>query len=151
MTELVVPLDLGVVWEPNAPSAILVADDFGRTAPALEPRQDDQDNRCVVIVWNATRSVSLAPPNDEAISGHRLYGSGLSDVLWAGLVQDSEAIRSLEGQNRVHPSHDPAHFAGLVHYVIPLKECVIEVIAEAVAVQRVVGTTLDAAATAMRA
>jgi hypothetical protein len=36
-----VPLELGVVWEPNAPLAILVSDDFGKTALALERHPDD--------------------------------------------------------------------------------------------------------------
>ena len=83
-------------------------------------------------------------------SGHRLYGSGLSDVLWAGLLRDSEAIGALERQSRVHPQHDPSRYDRLVHYVILMKECIAEVVAEAVDVQRIEGTTLEAAAAAMR-
>jgi hypothetical protein len=43
----------------------------------------------------------MSDPNDEAISGHRLYGSGLSEVLWAGVIRDSDTVRALEKQNRV--------------------------------------------------
>lgn len=149
MAEQVVPLDLGVKWNPNAPEALLLSDDFGKTVLALKPHHDDPDRRCVVLVWSGARSSCLADPNDEAISGHRLYNSGLSDVLWAGVVRDSEVIRGLEMQNRVHPSHDPSRLTRLAHHIVLLKECVAEVVAEGVVIQRFEGTTLDAAAAAM--
>jgi hypothetical protein len=37
MREKVQDLDLGVIWDPNAPGAILLANDFGRTVLALNP------------------------------------------------------------------------------------------------------------------
>lgn len=151
VAENVVGIDLGVTWEPNAPEAWLVSDDNGRAALALKAHRDDPDRRCVVLIWSGVHSSWMADPNDEALSGHRLYSRGLREVLWAGVVRESDSVRALERQNRVHPSHDPSRFARLIHYVIPLKECVVEVIASAVAVQRVAGTTLDALTTAMGA
>jgi hypothetical protein len=129
----------------------LLADDFGRTVLALKPRWDDPDQRCVVIVWTGTRSARLGDPNDEAISGHRLWRKGLDAVLWAGQVSHSNAIRDLERQNRVHPRHDPSRFEHLIHHVLRLKEEVVEVIAESVTVQRCEGSTLAAAASTMGA
>jgi hypothetical protein len=96
------------------------------------------------------RAACLTDPNDEAVSGHRLYRKGLSDVGWAGLVRDSQAIDALERQNRVHPNHDPSRFDRLNHHIVLLKERVAEVVAEAVEVRRVEGTTLDAATAALR-
>ena len=116
---------------------------------ALKPHHNDTDRRCVALVWSGTRSACLADPNDEAKSGHRLYESGLSNVLWAGLVRDSETIVALERANRVHPNHDPTRFESLQHHVILLKECAAEVVAEAVTVQRFEGTTLAAVTAAM--
>jgi hypothetical protein len=150
MAEHVVTLDLGVRWNPNAPEALLLSDDFGKTMLALNPHHGDPDRRCVVLVWSGARSASRADPNDEAISGHRLYERGLNKVLWAGDVRGSNAIRALEMQNRVHPYHDPSRFEGLVHHVVLLKECVVEVVAEAVSVRRFEGRTLDAVNAAMR-
>lgn len=95
-------------------------------------------------------SLTLSDPNDEAISGHRLYRKGLSDVLWAGLVRNSETIRALERQNKVHATHDPSRFAGLTHHILLLKECVTEVVAQEVAVRRVDGATLEAACSELR-
>jgi len=149
MAEQVVALDLGVTWDPNAPDALLLSDDFGKTVLALNPHHDDPDRRCVVMVWSGAHSACLADPNDEAISGHRLYESGLSKVLWAGVVRNSEVIRALEMQNRVHPSHDPSRFESLVHHVVLLKECVAEVVAKEVTIQRLEGSTLDAVTAAM--
>ena len=150
MAEHVGALDLGVKWDPNAPEALLLSNDFGKTLLALNPHPDDSDQRCVVLVWSGAHSACLADPNDEAISGHRLYGSGLSNLLWAGVVSDSETIRALEKQNRVHPFHDPSRFDDLTHHVVLLKECVVEVVAMAVAVSRFEGTTADAATAAMK-
>ena len=138
-----------MTWNPNAPEAFLLSDVFGKTVLALKPHHNDTDRRCVVLVWSGTRSACLADPNDEAKSGHRLYQSGLSNVLWAGLVRDSETIVALERANRVHPYHDPTRFESLQHHVILLKECAAEVVAEAVTVQRFEGTTLAAVTAAM--
>jgi hypothetical protein len=42
----------------------------------------------------------------------------------------------LEKQNNVHSRHDPSRFKSLVHYVLPLKESVVEVVADSIALQR---------------
>jgi hypothetical protein len=148
--EHVTVLDLGVVGAPNAPEAVLVSDGFGGTVLALNPHFDDEDQGCVVLVWTGTRSASLAGPNDEAISGHRLYEKGLGDAPWAGQVIDSELVHALERENRVHAHHDSFRFEHLAHHVLRLKERVAEVVAESIAVRRLDGSTLDAAAHAMR-
>lgn len=104
-----------------------------------------------VLVWTGARSACAADPNDEAISGHRLHDKGLADCLWAGQVLDSsDLIRALERQNRAHPSHVPSRFDDLVHHVLILKEGVVAAVADSVAVQRLDGSTLDAAVESMR-
>ena len=145
VVEQVRPLDLGVEWEPNAPDAVLITRDLGPAVLALRAHFDDTDSRCVVLEWRGVRSARMDPPNDEAISGHRLYAKGLSQVLWAGRVYDSELIRGLEQQNRVHPRYNPASFANLNHDVVRLKECVVEVVAKQLTVRRLAGSRLDAA------
>ena len=75
--------------------------------------------------------------------------NGLSDVLWAGTVHDSDLIRALETQSRVHPSHDPSRFKPLTNHIVPLKECVVEVVAQALSIKRFDGTTMDAATDAL--
>ena len=149
MAEQVVALDLGVTWDPNAPAAILLSDDHGKTVLALNPHHDDPDRRSVALVWSGSHYACMADPNDEAISGHRLAANGLRDVLWAGAVRDSHLIRALEMQNRVHPRHDASRFDSLTHHVVLLKECVVEVVAQSFSIQRSEGTTLHAVAGAI--
>jgi hypothetical protein len=141
MNESVHSLDLGVTWEPNAPDAVLISDDHGRAILALQPHPGDDDERVVVLVWRRCRASRMEPPNDEAISGHRLYEKGLKDVHWLGEVTDSEWIADLERRNRVHRYHDPGRFDGLRHFVLPLKETTVEVVARSVEASRLVASS----------
>jgi hypothetical protein len=80
MAERVVRVGLGVKWEPNAPDAVMVSNDPGRTVLAARAHPDDSDQRNVVLVWSGVETATLGAPNDEAISGHRLWRHGLSEV-----------------------------------------------------------------------
>lgn len=120
------------VWEPNAPEARLLADDFGRAALALRAHSDDSDRRAVVIVWRGVGHAALGGPNDEGLHEHELYDAGLRDLLWMGRVQDGDR-------------------AGVGHWILPLKECVVEVVAGPWAVIRLPGTTSDAVCSALGA
>lgn len=145
MTERVVRSGVEVVWEPNAPDAVMVSDDAGRTVLALRPHPDDKDRRTVVLLWVRVESASLSAVNDQAISGHHLWHAGLSDVLWLGIVENSDLVRRLRRQNSVHPTHDPRRYDFLDHYIAPLKESLVEVVAGSVVVHRHAGTTREAA------
>ena|SRR5215469_16142818 len=123
----------------------MISDDSGQTRLAVRPHREDVDRRNVVLVWDGVEFASLSAPNDEAISGHRLWRAGLNDVLWLGLVEGSELIAGLERQNSVHPYHDPRRYEFLNHYIAPLKECVAEVVARSVAIHRRDGSTLESA------
>jgi hypothetical protein len=149
MAERVVGVGFSVEWDPNAPEAVMISNDLGRTVLALRAHPDDTDERSVALVWNGVASAALSAPNDEAISGHRLWRHGLSEVLWMGVVVDSALRSELERQNAVHPGHDPARFQHLEHYIVLLKECVAEVVAMSVEVHRIDGETLEAATAAL--
>ncbi len=136
MSERVVPLELGVEWEPNAPHALLVVQDRGVAWLVLNAHPTDADQRPVTLVWEGCLAAVMQPPNDESASGHRLYGAGLENVMWAGEVLDSGWIAELEHQDRAHPRHDPARFAGLRHFILPLKEKTVEIVANKVLVVR---------------
>jgi hypothetical protein len=146
MAERAMPWDPGVKWEPNDPQAVLAISDGGQAALALNAYFDDADQDCVVFVWSGTKAAIKGPPNDEARSGHRLYRRGLSGLLWAGRVEQSKWIKDLERRNRVHLNHDAAPYARLTHYILPLKECTVEVVAEKVTILRHPGPTTKAAA-----
>jgi hypothetical protein len=149
--EQVISWDPEVRWEPNAPAAVLISTDDGTTALALNPHPDDPDPRCVIFSWSGVAAAFMGAPNDEAISGHRLYDRGLKDLTWAGIVSNSKLIAALERQNRVHPMHDPTRFAHLTHHVLLLKENTVEVVADRVDAIRLEGPTLQAASTTLNA
>jgi hypothetical protein len=136
---------LRAMWDPGAPDAVLVTMDFGPTVLALEAHPDDPDQRCVVLHWLGVQAAVMEPPNDEALAGHRLYDRGLAKVDWCGEVVHSAWIADLIRRNEVHDRHSPALFDGLRHYIVPLKESVVEVVATSVAVHRRAGDTREAA------
>lgn len=137
MPEVVRDYDLGAIWEPNAPEAVLVATDAGETRLTLRAHPDDPDQRAVALVWLRSWAARMEPPNDEALSGHSLYRAGLRDVLWIGEVFESRLIANLEKRNRFDPLHDPRQFRQLRHWVVPLKGVLVEVVAEAIGLERV--------------
>ncbi len=59
------------------------------------------------LVWSGCVASVMQPPNDAAISGHRLYARGLRAVLGAGEVLEGQSIAELEQQHQVHPRQDP--------------------------------------------
>lgn len=133
----------GLRWEPNAPEACLLSDDFARAALAQRAHPDDPDQRCVVLRWDMALLAQLGSPNDEGRQQHRLYEVGLREVLWLGVVHESELVARLRpmwtpvgGGSRIQP----------MHYVVPSKECVVEVVAADVELFRIDGTPVEAAA-----
>lgn len=146
MGERVVESGIRIEWEPNAPKAVMISDDFGRTAVALGAHPDDADRRALVLLWRGVEFAALSAPNDEAITGHPLWQLGLQDVRWLGLVERSARVRALAAQNAVHPAHDPRPYDLLQHYIARLKECVAEVVASSLETYRHGGSTLEAAA-----
>ena len=78
----------------------------------------------------------MEPPNDEAISSHRLYSAGLRDLRWLGEVYESDLVAGLERRNRPHPRHNSERFNVLRHWVAPLKETTVEVVGHSLRVER---------------
>lgn len=145
--EHVVPLDLGVIWEPNAPEATLLADDSGNAVLAQRAHFDDPDQRCVVLRFDGVLHAQLGSPNDEARHTHRLYEHGLRELSWAGVVHDSskvDGLRSSWSRTTIGPDGTSLRLLPL-HFVILSKECVVEVLAEDVDVERVEGNPAEAA------
>jgi hypothetical protein len=137
MTEHVAPLHLGVMWNPNAPDAVLVSTDDGRAALAMNAHPSDEDQRVVVLVWSGCHAAVMAPPNDEARDQHRLFGIGLRELLWAGEVEGSQWAATVDPLKARPPG---------THFVVLTKEATVEVLARALTVRRLPGSTRDAAA-----
>lgn len=128
----VVPLQDSLTWEPNVPEAQL-SFDAGLAVLALNPHFTDPDDRAVVILWHYAASASIAPPNDEGRADHPLYESGLATLLWLGEV--IEEPRSSETRLR--------------HFILALKEDVVEVVAPTFVTVRLSGTPAEALVSAL--
>ena len=75
--ERVVPLELGMTWQPNAPRATLRSSDLGDACLTLQAHPDDQDQRYVVITFDRCRAAAQLPFNDGALHLHPLYARGV--------------------------------------------------------------------------
>lgn len=119
VTLRVVPILEGVEWEPNVPSARFVADDEGFVALLLQPHFNDPDSSLVAIFWTGVVDSQFGGPNDEGRHRHPLYDYGLSRLLWAGEVFETEPTREVR------------------RFIIPTKESVVEVRARRVSWARI--------------
>lgn len=127
MTERVVPLDLGVRWEPNAPDASLLVDDSGVARLRLQPAPDEADGLPVLLTWSGVQAVRFGPYNDEGLGFHPLYDSGLSALREVGEVIDSSWLAEVA----------PAVFRPAAHhFIVPTKEALVEVLADDTSVGR---------------
>jgi hypothetical protein len=83
-----------------------------------------------VAILTAAPYVALqfGPPNDEALSGHRLYELGLRPCS-AFEVVNSSWIASLEEANRVHPRHMPELFSDRRHFILTFHDSTLEFVA----------------------
>jgi hypothetical protein len=109
----------------------------------MRAHPDDPDQRCVVLLWDVVSYALMGPPHDEALHLHRLYDVGLKNILWIGVVRESSLVPT------VRPMLSRSFVFVPLHYVVPMKECVVEVLAQNVDVFRVAGTPREAAAASL--
>jgi hypothetical protein len=108
---------------------------------SVRPHPEDDDPRVVVLLWSGVVRMSTGAPNDEALHLHRLSDRGLDRVMWLGRVEQSELVDTVAVMR--HEASD------LSHWVVPLKECLTEVVGRSVEVLRIAGTTRSAAVAAL--
>jgi hypothetical protein len=81
-----------------------------------------------VLRFAKTHSLMFGAPNDETLSGHPLYGRGLTPY-GAFTVERSSWIRELERINSVHRRHRPERFSRLTHYIVCFHDSCFECVA----------------------
>ena len=119
---------------------------FDGTNPrSISSATDDQS--IAILTADPYRVFQFGPPNDEAISGHRLYGLGLQPYS-AFEVLNSSWIASQEKANRVHSRHMPELFSGYRHFILTFHDSTLEFIARSFSVSLQQGAVLP---TLMRA
>jgi len=80
--------------------------------------------------FSGVRAFYRGAPNDEALSGHRLWGQGLRPYSFQEVL-NSDWIAELERRNRVHPRHSVDLFNSLRHFVVTFKDETVECVARA--------------------
>lgn len=134
-------IDLGVSIDVGAPLPHLVSDGMravvvfhaglphnpdwnGRSVTMVEPG-DSVERNLGWVMFDGVYHVSLGPPNDEALAGHPLHGSGL-DYYSAHEVRNSALVAEFEMRNRVHPHHDPERPDSLIHMIVTFHDETLE-------------------------
>jgi hypothetical protein len=137
-----------VPWSGGAPCPIVVADGLtvhvayyaeeSWPAPPDILRPSDPGEVVGIAAFRRCLAHRFGPPNDEALQGHPLYGSGLQ-MYGAHLVARSSWISELERRNRVHPFHKSEHYANLKHYLLCFHDQTFDCIAEGHSIEVVEG------------
>ncbi len=144
--EKALPIDLGIRWDTGAPLPHLFQSEY-RTFLTFYLDEQDMDwngaysapARIAIIEWHGCFETMLGWPNDEALSGHRLWKRGLKEVGHYGCaeVRNSSWIAEIEKGNRVHPQHKPERFAALRHYILLFHDSTFECLAEGYTIEKV--------------
>jgi hypothetical protein len=92
---------------------------------------DTPNEEVAVVQFPVCQQFIYGHPNDETLSGHPLYSSGLKHYS-VYRVSESSRIKALERANSVHPRHDASRYrSGMEHYVFTFQdgtlECLVEV------------------------
>lgn len=93
---------------------------------ALRIRYKTAEGKTAIIWFPLYSYLIVGQPNDEALSGHPLWGRGLNCYSVHEVI-DSSLIRMLEQRNAVHPRHDRKRFLEYKrHYVFTFQDSTLE-------------------------
>lgn len=147
-------LDIGPRWDVGAPLPHLVSNgsrafvacyahqpdpDWDGTYVTVVSPRDPHESLFVVIELTGCHDIRFGGPNDEALSGHPLFGRGLQGYQ-AHEVMNSQWIERVIVVNSVHPQHSAALFGGLRHFVLLFHDEMLEALATGIEARLVKGT-----------
>ncbi|HEY9685241.1 MAG TPA: hypothetical protein V6C86_26945 [Oculatellaceae cyanobacterium] len=79
-------------------------------------------------------SAKLGSPNDESVSGHRLFGKGLESHV-AQRVVNSTWLKEMETTDSVHPYHNHQRWLTKEHFIFSFHDSTFECVAESFKVE----------------
>jgi len=82
----------------------------------------------VSIHLSGVHSCVFGAPNDEALAGHPLYPAGLRPYS-VFEAHESDWLRRVERENRVHPQHDPELYRGYRYLIWTFHDSTFECLA----------------------
>lgn len=113
-----------------------VQSDWDGTIVEVNDPNSNQPHKIAVVEWLFCAGAVLGGLNDEAISGHRLWGKGLEDCVYgAALVQNSSWIEEIRKGNSVHPYHKNAMHSDLKHFILLFHDSTFECVAKSYSIK----------------
>jgi hypothetical protein len=140
-------LDLGSELDPGAPMPHMFAN--GHSVFVLFYLRSPMPGRgsvtapLALVEFTGAHAVLFGGPNDEALSGHHLYGRGLGPHA-IHEVRASRWISNAERVNSVHPHHQGGWHAWLRHFVITFHDETLECLARDVRTETCTSSFPDA-------
>jgi hypothetical protein len=146
-------VDLEVTWDAGTPMPVLLcglrtfvvfylsAHDrvFDGTNPRVRDRQADRG--IGIVEFKRASSVKIGSPNDEALRGHPLWGSGL-EFYSAHEVKDSPWITELMEADRAHERFDESQWTGRRHFMLTFHDETLECVAKWTITRTAPGATM---------
>lgn len=136
-----------VPWEIGAPLPHVVSSSLSTYLMyvADEPDPDWDGSYVTEIRTSDTHRIALVEfigcyafqfggPNDEVITGHRLWGKGLVPYS-AHIIANSHWLAEMERINRVHPYYHPDEWRTLKHYLLLFHDENFECLAKGYAIE----------------
>jgi hypothetical protein len=146
-------VDLGVTWDAGTPMPVLLSglrtfvafylsvrdQVFDRTNPRVRGPQADRGTG--IVEFKRATSVKIGSPNDEALRGHPLWGSGL-EFYSAHEVKNSPWITELIEVDRAHERFDESQWTGRRHFMLTFHDETLECVAKWTITRIAPGTTM---------
>jgi hypothetical protein len=124
-------LEWPIVWGPGSPECTLITS--GSIANAIIPSRDGW--QWSILSFKNCESAKYGGPNDEVIDAHPLSKLGLDCGNFYKL-HDSEWKEGLQKINSTHHCYNSNSWVDLNHYILVLREHVLECLATGFSVKR---------------
>ena len=142
--EYVEPIEFPIQWQTGAPLPHLFSNDY-KTFLIFMVNEDATQSAdkyvtfenlgsapiesMALVEFSNCLSAKLGSPNDESITGHRLFGKGLESHQ-AQKVINSSWLKEMEATDSVHPYHNHQRWLAKQHLIFPFHDSTFECVAE---------------------
>ena len=146
-------VDLEVTWDAGSPMPVLLsglrtfvafylsAHDLPTGGADLRVRDPRADYGIGVVEFKRMTSIKIGSPNDEALRGHPLWGSGL-EFYGAHEVKNSPWITELMEVDRAHERFDGSQWSGRHHFMLTFHDETLECVANWTVTRTAPGATM---------
>ena len=115
-----------------------------------KPQTDSDTEEYAVVRFDGVRQHTFGYPNDEALSGHPLFATGLKFYAFNEILF-SPYLGDLGARNAVAFPGTESHFSGLRHWIVTFHDETLEVVGDSIAFVGAIGAESAAAAIARHA